>query len=141
MRMYINVIFIKNIIIFIYIVNNLHFFPRYIFVYCFRKVTIARHVAILTMPRDIVRSWHVTFPRYETQFSYIGAHMARYLRDLLSDEIAKYLRKLIPYVPNCTNLIMPQNRPRIYRRIRKRNYFSLPEHENELNYAAKYVAS
>lgn len=65
--------------------------------------------------------------------------MARYLGDLLSDEIAKYLRKLIPYVPNCTNLIMPQNR--IYRWIRKRNYFSLPEHENELNCAVKYVAS
>lgn len=67
--------------------------------------------------------------------------MARYVHDLLSDEIAKYLRKLFPYVPSCANLIMPQNRPHAYRRIRKRNYFSLPEHENELNCAAKYVAS
>lgn len=109
-------IFIKRIIIFINVFKiKFIFSPRYILVYYFGKVTITGGVTILTMPQDM-RSWHVTFLRYETSNSYTGEHMARYLRDLLSDEIAKYLRKLFP---SCTNLIMPQNRPRTYRRIRK----------------------
>lgn len=117
--MHINVIFIKRIIIFIYVFKiKFTCSPRYILVYYFGKVTVAGGV-IMIMSLDM-RYWHVTFLRYEAQFKVRSA-------------IAKYLRKLFPYVSSCTNLIMPQNRPRTYRRIRKWNYFSLLEHENELN--------
>lgn len=125
-------IFIKRIyIIFIYIFKiKFTFSQRYILVYYLGKVTIAGGVTILTVPQDM-RSWHVTFLQYETQFlhgSAYGAILARFTLRRNSEVSAEafpvcaelhefnYAAKSTPYIstnPQVKLLLLARTRKRI----------------------------
>lgn len=92
--------------------------------------------------REGILAARVMFRAIKRQIPYVTrdgrAHAMGARRDLLRRNGEIPLRRR-SFSGTCgvAGLISPQNRPRIYRRGRERNYFSSLGHENELNYAAK----